>query len=246
MSLDRCGVWFWEIFVALGSVGILLVLIVFFTPLRLRFSFTWEEGDDQLQGEIEVTLALGLVRRSQYLRFKPPEPLLALFLPGPATEGRSDVPHSSHDKEDPQKKARTSVEGVVQAGTSHFSPAEFAERLKVFLRARGKFASSYAQFKRSLRHGRIEELWIQLVVGTEDATTSAYLVSFLWGFLGFFLGRVSSFVPFRRLPKLHISPVFAKPVFSGRVEGIVRISVVHAIRAALIFYQMYRKGRDEG
>lgn len=240
-----------------GSAAILLGLLLFLAPMRLRFALTWKGQGDHLLGEADVVLALGIARRTFRFHLAPPEPLLALLSSGlessvSSSPGRTSDPDFPLEQRAPQapgggenrpKAEGNSAEGAVRTGKGRSGAAE---RVRAVLRGRRECPAAYARFRRALRHGRIEDLSVWLAIGTGDAATTAYLAGLLWGVLGVLLGWASSFVPFLRRPTLSVHPAFSQAGFSGRAEGIVRIPPVHAIRAALYFYQMYRKGRDGG
>ncbi|RKQ83660.1 hypothetical protein C7438_1690 [Brockia lithotrophica] len=244
---------------ALGVAGIAALfagLLLFLAPIRLRLALTWEERERRLLGEADVVLALGIVRRSLRFRLAPPEPLCNLVSPRP---GGSPVPSDDHRTPDPEPfvgehTLRTSdeegkpasAEGVMQTERGRYSLAEVGERVRAVLHGRREYPAAYARLRRALRHGRIERLSVRLAVGTGDAVTTAYLVGLLWGILGVLVGWASSYVPLSHRPALSIRPVFSRAGLTGEAEGIVQIPPVHAIRAALFFYQMYRKGRDGG
>jgi len=209
----------WILLIAL----LLLLALLFFTPLKIKITYNREGANDGLQ--INVSAWFGLIR----YKVKVPKLKLDGSPQGPqlSAELRQNLPGDLRQKEG----------GV----TSGMMKEGFAQMMDLLERVHGV----RPVIRDMLRHVRIDHLEWHTAIGLGEAAETGALTGVSWSVKGMLLGALSHYVALRTSPRISVAPVWNDKCIRTRFHCILRFMLGYAMIAGIRILLKLRKGREQ-
>lgn len=216
------------LFLGLLVLGLLIALlvIIWFTALRVELVYKREQGNDR--GEIILTAWRGLIRY------------------------RIAIPQMQWKGLDQGVKVNTraSMDKMIGNGSAEQHNSE----VKVNKRLLKRLNSAYKEMVRNvsgfhqilrwfLTKITCEKLVWKSRIGTGDAAEAGILTGMAWAIKSTLIGWFCSRVKCRHQPQITVDPEFHAKVWDTHVNGIIRFRIGHAIIAIKRLLVHMRKGR---
>ncbi len=203
--------------ILIGIVICLLLIIIFFSKVKIYILYGREAEEDQ--GEIVITLFGGLIKR----RLEIPTIDFKNLDKGVKVEQQSDASTS-------EKKNRTFInKDVIEHVYNYYE--EMLHRI------------SHLQEMIRWFFARITcEQWKwETTVGTGDAAEAGVLTGLVWAVKSNVLGFLSHYIRWVTVPELDVLPNFGQAVFHTTYEGIFRFRLGDLLRFGIKLWFSFRK-----
>lgn len=213
------------VWIVLGLI-ILLLLLVFITPLRIHIFYERHGEDDQVN--LEVTAWFRLIR----LRFELPMVRLQTEAKGAKVEAeiKAKVKRKS-------PFAATESKKVINQRTLKRLAQRFQDLLE-------KVQDLHQILKWMLKQIRCEQLEWQTTLGLGEAAETGTVIGLAWGLKQIIIAVIAHHLTMRTIPAVRIKPEWNQQILHIRFRCMLRFMVGHAMIAGFRILLNYRKDRE--
>jgi hypothetical protein len=199
----------------------MLLTIIFFTTVQISIYFKRKGKDDKVKTNFKAWF--GLI----HIRTEIPVIDFSKDLSGTEYQMEIESPNETIDK----TKFKMHPQEIVQVN----------QRLYNWIK---KIHDLHEIVKKFLKTIRLDKLEWRSKIGTGDAAQTGVLTGVGWGFKSSLIGLISSHVTLRKIPRIHVQPLFQEKRLETELECMIRLRIGHAIIAGIRILLNLRKRRD--
>ncbi len=207
----------WILFGAL----VLLVFILFITPLRVHIAYERLGENDQIN--VEVTAWFRLIR----IRYELPVMKMKMDADGPNVEAKVE-------------KTNPIGADVKKQNVNGAKVNKLRKRVQKLLE---HVHDMQLILKRMLKHVRCDKLEWQTTLGLGEAADTGALTGIAWGLKNMIVSVLAHYITMRTIPRVSIQPEWNNQLLHTQFRCILRFMVGHALIAGVRMLLKYRKDR---